>query len=223
MKGLAVKGLIKVLVMAVIVFALAGRIDYWQGWVFSGVNLFSAVIALWIFYRDPDLMRERMKPGPGVKKWDRVWLGYLYSPVFFSVFVVGCLDGGRYGWSGLLPSWLYAAGYAVSVLTTAGGLMALRENRFFSSVVRIQKDRGHRVVDSGPYSIIRHPGYLAGIIGSPSYAVMLGSLWALVPAGVIMVLFAARTCMEDSALKKELEGYAEYTQRVKYRLLPGVW
>ncbi|HUV75978.1 MAG TPA: isoprenylcysteine carboxylmethyltransferase family protein [Dehalococcoidales bacterium] len=96
-------------------------------------------------------------------------------------------------------------------------------NRFFSSVVRIQKDRGQEVVQNGPYHSVRHPGYVGGILMAISTSLVLGSLWALIPAGVIFILLVIRTYLEDTTLQKELTGYADYAKKVRFRLLPGIW
>jgi protein-S-isoprenylcysteine O-methyltransferase Ste14 len=96
-------------------------------------------------------------------------------------------------------------------------------NRFFSSTVRIQTDRGHEVVEGGPYRFMRHPGYVGAILLVTSISLVLGSLWALIPAGVVAVLLIIRTCLEDITLQRELTGYADYARRVRFRLVPGIW
>ena len=100
---------------------------------------------------------------------------------------------------------------------------ALWVNRFFSSVVRIQTDRGHKVVRNGPYRFVRHPGYAAGIVSLISLPLVLGSMWGLIPAGLMVLLLIIRTHLEDTTLQKELAGYVDYTKRVRYRLLPWIW
>ena len=100
---------------------------------------------------------------------------------------------------------------------------AVASNRFFSAVVRIQKERSHSVVTSGPYRFVRHPGYAGGIFFNPALPVMLGSIWALIPAGIVVIATVVRTALEDRILRNELEGYVDYARRVKHRLLPGIW
>jgi len=118
---------------------------------------------------------------------------------------------------------VYVAAYIVLAVACAFSLWAMWTNRFFSSVVRIQTDRGHHVVQGGPYRLIRHPGYVGAILSVLSTAVVLGSLWSLIPAGLTTVLVSVRTALEDATLQRELPGYAEYASKVRYRLLPGVW
>ena len=106
---------------------------------------------------------------------------------------------------------------------TALSMWAVRVNRFFSSVVRIQSDRGHAVVMDGPYRWVRHPGYVAGIMLGPGLALAFGSLWALIPAGLMVLVLILRTWLEDRTLQRELPGYIEYAEEVPYRLAPGIW
>ncbi len=207
------------------VFMAAGRIDYWQGWLFSGC--YAAVILLSVAglvkkeeFRD--LMKERMKPGPGTKWWDKVFYVF-FIPAFLGILVIAGLDGGRHGWTGPLPAAVYILGVMLFMLGNAIDLWAMWVNTFFSSVVRIQTDRGHRVVRDGPYRYVRHPGYVGAIILGASISLVLGSLWGLVPAGVMAVALVVRTGLEDAALRRELDGYADYASEVKYRLLPGIW
>jgi protein-S-isoprenylcysteine O-methyltransferase Ste14 len=204
------------------IFLFAGRISYWQGWVFGAFYLGLVVTMSVLFVDKRDLIRERLKPGPGTKWWDRIFFAF-YLPTAVGIIVVGALDGGRFGWTGPLPMALYIVSYAVLVLSCWGFLWAMCTNKFFSRAVRIQTERGHYVVQDGPYRFVRHPGYLAGIFMLISMPVALGSVWGLIPAGAAVVLIIVRTYLEDRTLKKELAGYAEYAQRVKFRLLPHIW
>jgi len=219
MAGLAALGL--VLVVA-IVFLPAGTLDYWQGWAFVGVTFLSVMITMALFVGKTDLVQERMRPGPGTKWWDKVFYAF-YVPAFFAVVVVAGLDVGRFGWTGALPAFVYAVGYAVYIASLFLNSWCMWVNRFFSSTVRIQTDRGHEVVQEGPYRFVRHPGYVAGILMAKGIALVLGSLWAVVPALIVVVLLLVRTYLEDVTLQRELPGYAEYARKVRYRLVPGVW
>ena len=136
---------------------------------------------------------------------------------------VAALDGGRYHWSPPLSPVVYSVGYVLLAFGYVLMLWAMWTNRFFSAVVRIQTDRGHAVVQEGPYRFVRHPGYVAitPLLAATPFA--LGSFWALIPAGLGVVLFVIRTALEDAALQRELPGYAEYARKVRYRLVPGVW
>lgn len=115
------------------------------------------------------------------------------------------------------------AGLAGVALGTAGIMWAMATNRFFSAVIRIQRDRGHQVITGGPYRFVRHPGYATWIVRSAALPFLFGSLWLLVPAGLFIVLFFVRTAMEDRVLQNELEGYRQYAESVKTKLIPGIW
>lgn len=206
--------------MFAVLFIPAARWDYWYGWIylilFVYVYLFN-----WIFVPS-ELLKERFKPGPGTKKWDYVFHAF-YLPVAYTIPLVATLDGGRHHWTDEFPLWIRVLAFAVIFLGYTLEILCVWTNQFFSSTVRIQKERGHYVIDSGPYAFIRHPGYAASIIASFCIAIALNSLWALIPAGLYSLLFIVRTILEDNTLQKELPGYADYAARVKYRLLPGVW
>jgi len=215
-------GFFTLLLMIAMFLFLAGRINYWQGWVFGGVTALILLVKSIFFPSRSDLIEERIKPGPGTKWWDKVFYAF-YIPAFFAVFIIGCLDGGRYGWTESLPVFVYISGYIMYIFSISIFLWAQQINRFFSSVVRIQHERGHELIQKGPYKYVRHPGYIGGILMAISTAQVLGSLWALIPAGIVSILLIIRTYLEDTTLQKELSGYAMYTKKVRYRLLPGVW
>lgn len=217
------KGLIGGAILVLMPPLLAGHWDLPTVWALIGVYIgFLLVAWLTIFRKDPDLLRERQQSGPGAKRWDRIWLT-IYSMFLLSTLVVAILDVGRFHWSDTVPIWLQVAGFVgfAASLIFAGWAMA--ENTFFSEVVRIQHDRGHRVVATGPYRCVRHPGYLGNIIAWPCTALAIGSWLALLPAAVVVVLYVIRTALEDRTLQAELAGYVEYAQQVRYRLVPGIW
>jgi protein-S-isoprenylcysteine O-methyltransferase Ste14 len=220
--GLLARGVGMVLLMTAGLLGIAGRISYWQAWLFGSVNCL-LVVALSVWFRgQADLMRSRMKPGHATKAWDKVLMA-LFFPLALAVPVAAGLDAGRFGWSELF----HAGTYPVAYLAYVGGaylhLSAIRTNRFYTSTVSIEPGSGHLVVDSGPYRFVRHPGYTGIILMEAGIAVVLGSVWALIPAGLVGVLLVVRTVLEDSALRTELPGYDEYAGRVRYRLLPGIW
>jgi protein-S-isoprenylcysteine O-methyltransferase Ste14 len=132
------------------------------------------------------------------------------------------LDAGRNGWS-VMPSWVQILGIALFLIAWFFSTWSMVSNKFFEGTVRIQKDRGHKTVTSGPYAIIRHPGYAAFILLYFATSLLLGSWWGLIPAGIIAALFVLRTANEDRTLFEELPDYPAYTQQVRNRLLPGVW
>jgi protein-S-isoprenylcysteine O-methyltransferase Ste14 len=221
------KILFKVLVGVILLVAgpglLAGHWDLPAVWVLFG--LFAGFLLLaWfaIFRKDPALLRERQQSGPGAKRWDRIWLA-LYTMSLLGTLVVAILDVGRFHWSDTVPLWLQALGFLCFAASLAFVGWAMAENTFFSEVVRIQRDRGHHVVKTGPYRVVRHPGYLGNAIAWPCTALAIGSWWALLPAMVVVALYVVRTALEDRTLQQELNGYVEYTQQVRYRLVPGLW
>jgi protein-S-isoprenylcysteine O-methyltransferase Ste14 len=180
------------------------------------------LVNLWALRGNRGLMVERLKSGPGVKRWDRIYFTFSTLLYFVSLVVAG-LDVGRFGWTGPLPGWAYAAGTAIYILGNAIFLWVKVTNRFFSTLVRIQTDRGHTVCREGPYRYIRHPGYIGGMLYMLAGALLLGSLWAVLMQALACLSLVVRTALEDWTLQKELPGYADYARQVKYRLVPGIW
>ncbi|MFO0892537.1 MAG: isoprenylcysteine carboxylmethyltransferase family protein [Isosphaeraceae bacterium] len=203
-------------------FLPAGTWSWPRGWIYFAVIVASSMVALCYLNRvNPRVIAARLTRHQGTKAWDR-WLLIVFFTAVLAIPIVSALDDGRYHWSGL-PWWASAIGYIVLLAGLAGVTWAESVNPFFEVTVRIQSDRGQRVVDSGPYARIRHPGYAFGslyMLGTPP---ALGSWWGLVPAAVVVLLLILRTSWEDQTLQAELPGYREYAQRVRHRLLPGVW
>lgn len=201
-----------------VTFGAAGRWDLPMFWAYFGVLVTMMLLAL--IGADRDLMKERQKPGPGGKDYALRWLAVT---VMVAHFAVAGADAGRYHWSDTVPQPLQV----IALLLIAGALgfskWATTVNRFFSSVVRIQRERGHRVVDSGPYAYIRHPGYAAAITWFVMSGIALGSWVAAAVALLGVPLFFRRLFIEERTLFAELEGYREYAQRVPWRLIPHVW
>jgi protein-S-isoprenylcysteine O-methyltransferase Ste14 len=203
---------------AVALFASAGTITIATYWVYLGI--FAGVFLVSILQLDPDLVRERMRPGG--KRPPLVLL--LITGVLFAHWILAGLDHGRFHWSDTVPPWLQW----VALVALAAGfrlcLWAMRINRFFSSVIRIQSDRGQVVIATGPYAFIRHPGYLAGLVIMVASGIALDSWLATAMLVVFTVPFLLRRAIvEDRVLKAELPGYKDYADRVRWRLLPGVW
>jgi protein-S-isoprenylcysteine O-methyltransferase Ste14 len=225
--GLVLKALprltIYFILLAASLFVPAGRIDWPMAWVYFGIMLIITFAGMWTM--DPGLIGERMhgvRGGPGAKKWDRVFVALIGTVGTFATPVVAGLDLRFTGSRPVGPG----AEITAAVLVAAGfGLVywAMTVNRFFSAVVRIQTERGHAVVTSGPYRVVRHPGYVGAVVYELALPVMLGSLWALIPAAAAAAVFVVRTVLEDRTLRAELPGYEEYAARVRWRLLPGVW
>jgi len=219
-------GLIIIYLLIPVVFWVSGSDSgWWQAWVYSGL-VFTAGIGgrVWAERQHPGLMSERIKFGksPGVKGWDKVLSPLMAFFGSFPLYIVAGLDH-RFGWSSVFPTWLNITGFFVVAIGSSFAIWALVENRFFSSTVRIQTDRGHVVCDSGPYRIIRHPGYAGIILTLPGIALALGSVWTLVPAAIALIITVIRTALEDQALLDELPGYREYAQRVRHRLIPWIY
>lgn len=214
-----------VLLLPGVIFLAAGTLHWPMGWVYYGLTVAAALVSRAIVALvHPDLLAERgqSQRAEDVKSWDRplsLAVGLLVPLV---VLIVTGLDE-RWSWSPPLPSRLAPVAVAVFILSYAFSTWAMVTNRFFSGVVRIQKDRGHHVVTSGPYRIVRHPGYAGGVIAMIAAPLLLGSLWALIPAAAYTVLIVVRTRLEDRTLLEELPGYRDYAQRTRYRLLPGLW
>jgi len=216
-----IKGFFVFLLTVVIIFLLAGRITYWQGWVYGGTNFLLLLIISIIFASKADLVKERLEPGPGIKGWDKILFYGLYIPIFYAVFIIATLDAGRFLWTAPLPVSVYIISYIAYFFSQFIHHWAMWVNRFYSSVVRIQT--GQEVVQNGPYQFVRHPGYVGGILMAISSPLIFGSLWALIPAAMVVILLIIRTYLEDITLQKELPGYTDYTKKVRYRLLPGIW
>lgn len=203
-----------------ITFIGAGRIDYWQGWIYNGLNIIFLLLSYFLLPRE--LIEERLKPKEGMKKWDKIY--YIVStPVYFAILIISILDGGRFDWEPRIPILLVIIGVVVYTIGQIIVLWAKKVNKFFSTVVRIQKDRGQTVCKDGPYRFVRHPGYLGGLLYIIVTPFVLSSFWGLIPAVIAVVLLFIRTYLEDKTLQRELEGYTDYTNEARYRLLPGIW
>jgi protein-S-isoprenylcysteine O-methyltransferase Ste14 len=220
--GIWARSMATFLVVIILIFASAGTLKYWQGWVFvSFYNLFT-LLTIGQFGKRKDLIQERIKPGPGVKWWDKIIFN-IYVPLNTIIIVISSLDNGRFHWSSPFPAWVYVISYIIMLLSYSFIMWAMFTNNFFSSRVRIQTDRGQYVVQEGPYRFVRHPGYFGVLFWQPSIPFCLGSIWGLIPAGLAVLTIVIRTYLEDKTLQKELPGYIEYTQKVRYRLIPGIW
>jgi protein-S-isoprenylcysteine O-methyltransferase Ste14 len=219
-----IRSVLAVLVgLAVLLFLPAGTWRWPNGWLFFAVFTASGAVCVPVLMRvNPDVLAARSRLfGQETKRWDRVLVVFLIVDVY-AIVVVGALDDGRFHWSAV-PAWICALGYLLFLAGFSGSAWAEAVNKFAEPSVRIQTERGHTVVSTGPYAIVRHPLYLfsfAVVIGT---ALALGSLWALVPAIIACLTFILRTHWEDQTLQAELPGYKEFAQRVRFKLLPGVW
>ena len=219
-------GLIVVyLSIPLVLFVCAGDIGWWQAWVYSLLFVAAGLGGRFLAERQhPGLMAERQNIDniQTVKEWDKMLAPLMALSLSLPLVIVAGLDH-RFGWSPAFPLWLNLLGFFLIAFGYAFAVWAIVENRFFSSVVRIQTDRGHVVCDSGPYRIVRHPGYAGNLLPLLGIVLALSSLWTLIPAAVALVIAVIRTAMEDRTLQEELPGYKEFARRVRYRLFPGIY
>lgn len=210
------------LVVLALVFAPGGEVRWARGWALLGVVI---VIALthqaYVRRKNPELLEARKRVGEGTPKWDLVWNPLWWLFLFSAPSVAGVQEH-RFG---VAPGswWLAAPGVLLIALGFTVSARAMAVNRHFEGTVRIQKERDHHVVDSGPYRVVRHPGYVGLGLWALGQPLVLGSSWAVVPALVAVAWLVLRTGLEDAFLRRELAGYVDYARRVRWRLVPGLW
>ena len=214
-----------VLVTLLLLFLPAGRLDWWEAWVYIGMVLISSMISSLILdAHNPDLVRERSHAASAdnVKGWDKflVLITSVVGPT--AALIIAGLDQ-RFGWSSDLPDYIQWISLVIIVLGRSLSSWAMITNPFFSSHVRIQTDRGHSVYAGGPYKVIRHPGYAGGLLSWLAAPVFFRSIWMAIPTILVIAASILRTVMEDKTLRVELPGYPEYAGEVEYRLIPGIW
>ncbi len=210
-------------ILALTMFLAAGRLDWPTGWGFLVLMCgFSLSVGRMSAKRNPGLLEERLKVfQAGQKGWDRALIA-LIIPLRLAWLALTAMDAARYGWSHV-PPWVQVAGLAGLLIALAIMYLTFQENAYLSTVVRLQEDRGQAVVSTGPYGLVRHPMYSAVLLQFPASTLLLGSWYSLVLALAIGVAFGVRASLEDRMLRAELDGYGDYANRVKYRLVPGVW
>jgi protein-S-isoprenylcysteine O-methyltransferase Ste14 len=210
------------LYFGLLMFLPAGTWAWAKGWLFIGVFLGTVTIAaLYLWRVNPEVWVARTRSHEGTKRWDKILLGFFFLAVY-AIIPVAALDDGQFHWLPV-PWWVCSLGHALFLIGMGIVTWAEAVNKFFEVTVRIQTERGHKVIDTGPYAIVRHPGYVGGILFFVGTALGLGSVWALVPAGLASAFLILRTRWEDQTLQAELPGYKEYTRRVCYKLIPGAW
>lgn len=203
---------------------ISSRWDWWQAWAYAIASILAfAISRIFVARKHPDLIAERARfmQAKDTKSWDKI-LAPLLGLGSILILVIAGLD--KY------YTWSPASNLTINLLALTGIVLgygfsswALVENRFFSGTVRIQTERGHHVVSTGPYRMMRHPGYAGGLLGYVFIPILLDSLWAFVPAILLVIVMVTRTALEDKTLQAELPGYKEYAQKTRYRLLPGIW
>ena len=215
---------IVVLVAPLIPMIISGDWGWWEAWAYASTSILSFAVSRAIVRRvHPDLIRERARfmEAKDTKPWDKI-LAPLLGIGSILIPVAAGLDH-FYGWTSAFPMAVKLAALAGIIVGYSFSAWALVVNRFFSGTVRIQTERGHHLVTDGPYRFVRHPGYAGGLLGFILIPLLLDSLWAFLPAGLLAVVMVVRTALEDKTLQAELPGYAGYAQHTRYRLIPGIW
>jgi protein-S-isoprenylcysteine O-methyltransferase Ste14 len=211
-----------VLLQAVVLFVSVWKWGWWNAWAYLGLYLaflmFNVIVLL---PGHKDLVEERSRVGEGTKGWDRV-IGSIGAFGGLLILALAGLDE-RFGWAGSIPFWIQVAAFVLMGATYPLFTWAMVSNKYFATTVRIQKERGHTVQTEGPYRFVRHPGYASLLCSYLTIPVAFGSLWACIPAALLVLNLIVRTALEDCTLNAELEGYREYAARVRYRLIPGIW
>lgn len=215
--------IIFLILIACSLFLSAGTTSWPAAWAYlilaAGIQLLDAVVLIPI---SPDLLGERSRHQSGAKKWDQLLSRLMATIGPLTIWIFSGLDH-RFNWSPEIPIWLVVIS---AFFVFWGGILvlwAMAANRFFIGMVRIQTERGHQVIKSGPYQYVRHPGYLGSLFFIFFTPLMLGSIWALIPAGLTCGVVFIRTYLEDRTLSAELPGYKAYTQDVSKKLIPGIW
>ena len=207
--------------IALALFLPAGTIFWLQGWIYIAIMIsFSTSLLTYLTRKDPELLKARAKT-KSTESWDNK-LGMIGTPFFVLMYILPGFDAVRFRWSNV-PPLINVVGFIGMIIAAILFILVMRENRYLSRVVEIQEERGHKVITTGPYRIVRHPMYVAVIILYISHCIALGSLFSLIPCAIIIVLIVFRTIHEDKMLHEQLNGYKEYAQKTRYKLIPGIW
>lgn len=209
--------------MAAVLFASAGRLDWWGAW--AHVAMMGSIMVgtlVLLVRRCPELIVERMTRRKDAKSWDMVFVALVALVGPLVTWVVAGLEV-RFALGAGVPWFVQLIALVVIFVGQLITIRAMLENRFFSAVVRIQRDRGHQVVSTGPYALVRHPGYSGASLVGLALPFLLGSWWAVVPAALTVAVLAVRMVLEDRTLHRELEGYPAYAARVRHLLVPGLF
>jgi protein-S-isoprenylcysteine O-methyltransferase Ste14 len=213
----SVQSLVFVIMLAATLFGTAGRFDIIEFWAYLAIV--AAVSALSLTILDTDLMQERMRPGGRP-------VGWRFLPLIIVVFLhwaVAGLDRGHLHLSDEVKPVLEVMALVLFALAWIVFVWAMYVNRFFSSIPRIQSERGHTVISAGPYRFVRHPGYTAALLAAVTSGIALGSWISTFIAPIALALLVWRAIVEDRMLQRDLRGYADYAARIQYRLVPGIW
>lgn len=218
----AIREIMGLVVMGIALFGSAGRIDWWPAWASLAV-MFAWIVAtaIVILHLHPALLAERLGPRKGAKTWDTAIMGILGLAQLVRYIVAG-LDQ-RYDWTGGFPLAAQITALTACILGYVLVVWATASNAFFSQIVRIQSERDHTVVTSGPYRYVRHPAYIGAIVYELAISILFASWWSFVASVLSATLLILRTVLEDRLLQNELNGYTDYARQVRFRLFPGLW
>lgn len=221
--GWAIKGVLYKAYVGLVLMISAGRWDWGAGWLYVFIFLaFDAATALVVIPRAPELLIERSARTPNVKAWDKVIMPLAAGLVPLMGWMLAGMTQ-RWNWGPDVSQGAQLVGFLLTLIGHGLIVWAMGANAYFSPVVRIQTERGHQVADGGPYRIVRHPGYVGAILFNLGIPLLLESWWALIPGLISVLLYIMRTSLEDQTLIEELVGYAQYADKVNYKLIPGIW
>jgi protein-S-isoprenylcysteine O-methyltransferase Ste14 len=212
---------IGVIVMASVIFIAGGRILYWQALLYLGLAILGTTLTHVLSPKGSNLAALRANNVKTGESWDRRIVGFSFL-LTMATFIIAGLDSGRFGWSGPLPRVATTIGSVVMFMGQLIFALARRENPFFASTVQIEEDRLHSVCATGPYSVIRHPGYLGMALSIVGFPFVIGSYWAFVPVVLSVITLLLRVQLEDRFLRDRLTGYQEYTGVVMYKIIPFI-
>lgn len=227
-RTLTVKSVVLMLLFIVVIpflpLMISWRWDWWAAWLYAIISILGFVLSrLLAAKRNPDLIKERARflQHEDAASWDK-WLSPLVGLGSGMIPMVVGLDA-RFGWSPVFGSRINLIALLFLLFGYIFSSYAFISNRYFSGVVRIQKERSHNLVSAGPYRWVRHPGYAGALVTYLATPLFLDSAWAYLPVVCISILLFFRTSLEDNYLREELDGYQDYTQQVRFRLIPGIW
>lgn len=212
---------IGVVIIAGIIFLAGGKLLYWQAQLYLLLAVLGTTLTHVLAPSGSNIAAQRARNAKAGEAWDRRILGLSFLLTIIT-FVVAGLDSGRFGWSRPMPLGLTIAGAAIMIAGQLIFALARRENAFFSSTVHIESERAHVVCSTGPYTIVRHPGYAGMILSLIGFPLVLGSYWSFIPVAASVALLVVRANLEDRFLQERLAGYREYSRAVTYKLLPFI-
>jgi protein-S-isoprenylcysteine O-methyltransferase Ste14 len=218
---LLIRSLFGVIILGLALFLPAGTIFWWEAWVYLIIFVIFFIFYFCYFYKiDPELLEKRFEIKLK-KRWDKIIMVFL-GLSFTALFILPGFDAVRFEWFEI-PIFIEIIGFIGMFLSLIIIFLVMRENTYLSRVIEIQKERGHKIITTGPYRIIRHPMYAGFSLYCLFHCLALGSLYSFIAAGFTLICLIIRTIFEDKMLHRQLEGYDEYAQKTKYKLIPGIW